>query len=400
MSLRIGIVAGEPSGDRLGAGLLQALRELGSVDAVGVGGQELTAVGLELIAPMADLTMNGFVEPLRRLPSLWRLLRTIEQRVVAAQVDLFVGVDFNVFNLLLERRLKRRGIKTVHYVSPSVYAWRRGRINRMARSADLLLTLFPFEPALYAGQPLRTAYVGHPLADEIAQATADPSRRNRARAGLGVPAEDLLIALMPGSRRSELRFMLAPFLGAAQAFARTHPDARFIVPCATPVLADLVRRELRSTVFANLPIKVVEGRAREALAASDAALVKSGTSTLEAMLLGVPMVVCYRLGLVSYQIVKRLIRTPFIALPNILAQRALVPELVQDALQPELLAAELERQLSQDSMTELRVAYSELHKQLSCNANRRAAAEVRGLLDLGGEPGDAKVEDEMTEGQG
>lgn len=381
MSLRVGIVAGEPSGDRLGAALLRSLRATGSVEAVGVGGPELIEAGLELVAPMDELTMHGFVEPVRRLPELWRVLRRIEKRVIAARVDAFIGVDFNVFNLLLERRLKRRGIKTVHYVSPSVYAWRKGRVKRMSLSADLLLTLFPFEPALYAGQPLRTAFVGHPMADEIAPYATQIDRTQQARQSFGIPRERRVICLMPGSRRSELRYMLQPFLEAAQAFHRQQPDTTFILPCATPALREDIDKLTKTRVFADLPLLVADSQAREALMASDAALVKSGTSTLEAMLLGVPMVVGYRLGYLSYQLVKRLIRTPFIALPNILAQRPLVPELLQDALQPDLLAVELQRQLGNESKAELRIAFARLHDELRCDASARAAKEVRGLIE-------------------
>ena len=374
------MVAGEPSGDRLGAGLLRALQEEGPVEAIGIGGTELTEAGLESIAPMAALTMHGIIEPLLRLPGVWRLLRMVERRVVDAKVDAFIGVDFNVFNLILERRLKRRGITTVHYVSPSVYAWRRGRIARLAKSADLLLTLFPFEPALYAGQPLRAVFVGHPLADEIDPQVDDSVRRTQARAELGVGEDELLICVMPGSRRSEIGYMLQPFLAAAREFRRQQPTATFVVPCATEALQARIMEAVAQGDNADLPVRVVGDRARQVLAASDAALVKSGTSTLEAMLLGIPMVVGYRLGAVSYQLIKRLIRTPFIALPNILSGRALVPELLQGDMQPALLAAELGRQLGDAPRAQLRHAFARLHDELRCAASTQSAREVRALV--------------------
>jgi len=380
VSLRIGMVAGEPSGDRLGAGLLRALQHDGAVEAIGVGGSELTKAGLESIAPMSALTMHGITEPLMRLPSVWRLLREVERRVIDAQVDAFIGIDFNVFNLILERRLKRRGIKTVHYVSPSVYAWRRGRVTRLAKSADLLLTLFPFEPALYAGQPLRAVFVGHPLADEIDPLVGDTARRTQARAELGVGDDELVICVMPGSRRSEIGYMLQPFLAAAREFRRHQPTATFVVPCATEALRMQIAERVAQGDSTDLPVRVVGDSARQVLAASDAALVKSGTSTLEAMLLGVPMVVGYRLGAVSYQLIKRLIRTPFIALPNILAGRALVPELLQGDMQPVLLATELGRQLGDAPKAQLRREFALLHEQLRCDASAQSANEVRALV--------------------
>ena len=380
MSLRVGMVAGEPSGDRLGAGLLQALAADGPVEAIGVGGAELAQVGLQSIAPMTELTMHGFVEPLRRLPRLWRLLRNIEERMLAAKVDVFVGVDFNVFNLLLERRLKRCGIATVHYVSPSVYAWRKGRVKRIAKSADLLLALFPFEPALYAGQPLRVAFVGHPMADEIEPQDRSGARPTTARNALDLPPGEPVICLMPGSRSSEIRYMLRPFLAAARQFLQYKPNARFLLPCATSALRAEVEAIALQPSYADLPLQILDDEARLALAASDAALVKSGTSTLEAMLLGVPMVVGYRLGSLSYQLIKRLIRTPFIALPNILAGRALVPELLQDAMQPTLLAAELRTQLREESRTQLLAAFADLHADLRLDASVKGAREIRGLV--------------------
>lgn len=250
----------------------------------------------------------------------------------------------------------------------------------MAKSADLLLALFPFEPALYAGQPLRVAFVGHPLADEIEPQEQAASRRAAARTALGLPPAAPVICLMPGSRRSEIRYMLRPFLAAAQDFLQHEPDARFLLPCATPALLSQVQAVAEESDYAELPLQVVGDDARLVLSASDAALVKSGTSTLEAMLLGVPMVVGYRLGWASYQLLKRLIRTPYVALPNILAERALVPELLQGAMQPALLAAELRSQLREDSRTQVLTAFAGLHADLRRDASTKGAAEICGLV--------------------
>jgi len=355
VTLKLGIVAGEPSGDRLGGDMLRALKRETAVEAIGIGGSELCAEGLKSLVALEELTMHGFAEPLRRLPFLWQTLKQVEEQVLDERADVFVGVDFNVFNLLLEGRLKRRGVPVVHYVSPSVYAWRRGRTRRVARSADVLLTLFPFEPPLYAGEPLRAVFVGHPLADQIQRSDESPqtadissaeptdqrgisatlSAREEARASLGLAVADTVVTLMPGSRMSEIRMMLSAFLRASELL----PD------------------------FKELDIRLERGRSRELLAASDAALIKSGTSTLEAMLLGVPMVVAYRLPEVTYRIVKPMLRSRYVALPNILAGEALVPELLQDEMEPAALAQALMTQLNEDNKLKVRRRFLEIHTQ-------------------------------------
>ncbi len=409
MTLKVGIVAGEPSGDRLGGGLLRALKRDSAVTSVGIGGTELRAEGLSSLVPLEELTMHGFTEPLLRLPFLWKTLKRVEEQVLDMQVDVFVGVDFNVFNLLLEGRLKRRGVPVVHYVSPSVYAWRRGRTRRVARSADVLLTLFPFEPPLYAGLPVRAVFVGHPLADQIelndesppgadvlnSDLTDSPERsvaatltaRAEARANLGLDEADTVVTLMPGSRMSEITAMLPAFLGAAQmlrAQMREQTAVKFLLPCVTSAIEITIKKALQSPDFKELDLSLVRDRARELLAASDAALIKSGTSTLEAMLLGVPMVVAYRLPSLTYKIVRPLLRTRFIALPNILAGEALVPELLQDAMEPAALAQALMAQLNEDHKLKVRRRFLEIHAQLQQGASANAAREVLALANQRG----------------
>ena len=330
-------------------------------------------------ADIEQLSVNGFREPLLKLPALVALLTRLRRAFIARQIDGFLGVDFNVFNLLLERSLKRRGIRTAHYVSPSVYAWRRGRINRIARSTDLLLALYPFEAELYAGTSVQVAYVGHPLADSIELDAGSPPRREQARQALGIPAGHRCIALLPGSRSSELGQMLSLFLEAAQRLNTALRPVTFVIPSSRPVLREQIQQTIRR--YPALNVVVDSESARRALTAAEAALVKSGTATLEALLLRCPMVVSYRLGTLSYQVVRRLLRTPYVALPNILAQRALVPELLQDDATPDRLAsallAELDGSLANDDFERSALA---LHQTLRCDANRQAASALQAFL--------------------
>jgi lipid-A-disaccharide synthase len=366
---RFGIVAGEPSGDRLGAALMQALAaRCPGAAFVGAGGSGMTASGLASLVPLEALSVNGFVDPLRRLPLLLRSLRRLRDAMLEAGVDAFIGIDFNVFNLLLERLLHARGVFTVHYVSPSVYAWRRGRVDRIARGTDLMLTLFPFEPALYAGTPVRAVFVGHPLADAI-EPCADPGP---ARARLGV-AGSPLVALMPGSRRSEVAALAPLFLRAARLLRARFRDARFVVPCIDAAARERLAR-LRAA-FPDLDVCLVDGQSRTVLEAADVALVKSGTSTLEALLVGRPMVVAYRLGGVTFQVVRRMLRTPWVALPNILAGEGLVPELLQHAATPEALADAVEDAVCAGDAG-LRVRFAAIGRGLRRDASACAAGAI------------------------
>ncbi len=374
------MVAGEASGDLLGAGVLKGLKQLGvQVEAVGVGGPEMLAEGLEPLADMDQLAVNGFTEPLTRLPSLLKLLRMLRRELSERRVDGFLGVDFNVFNFLLERALKRRGVPTAHYVSPSVYAWRRGRVKRIARSTDLLLALYPFEPALYAETAVQVAYVGHPLADSIELDAGSAANRQLARQALQIPEGHRCIALLPGSRGSELRQMLPLFLDAASRLNTALQPVTFVLPSPRALLRGQVQQALLQ--YPQLSVVVDPQPARRALTAAEAALVKSGTSTLEALLLRCPMVVSYRLGSLSYQVVRRLLRTPYIALPNILAQRPLVPEVLQNEATPDRLATCLLEQLDRVAAgADYQHSSRLLHESLRCNANLRAAEALLSFL--------------------
>jgi lipid-A-disaccharide synthase len=377
----IGIVAGEPSGDRLGAGLMRHLRRhIPGVTFVGVGGDLMLAEGLEPVAPMAALSMNGFIEPIRRLPRLLRVLKRLLSCYQAAQPIAFIGVDFNVFNMLLERVLRRRGISTAHYVSPSVYAWRAGRVRRISRAAELLLTLYPFEVPFYQDQPISAVFVGHPLADEIDPLAGTEARRVAAARSLGIDAMNRCVAVLPGSRMSEVALMLTGFLGACELLRTRHVDTVFVIPCVSDAIEKYVIEA--GSAFPGLQLITYRGDARRALTACHGAIIKSGTGTLEAMLLRRPMVVSYRLGELSYQIVRRLLKSPYVALPNILAGRALVPELLQHAATPEALADALDLEFKRvhddpDYLGE----FSRLHESLRLNADEQAARAVLAWIE-------------------
>ncbi len=374
------MLAGEPSGDNLGRGLMAELkRRYPGARFVGIGGPAMTAEGLDGVVPMDRLAMNGFAQPVRRLPELIGILRRLLARFEQERPAVFVGIDFNVFNFILERRLKRTGIPTVHYVSPSVYAWRRGRIGRVARAADMLLTLYPFEPELYRQTPVRAVYVGHPLADAIDLQAGDPAERRRARTSLGLPVEAPVVALLPGSRMSEVKLLGELFLEAAARMARERPELRFVVPCVRPAIVAWL--ESARLMQPQLTIVGYGGDARLALTACDGALVKAGTGTLEAMLLRRPMVVSYRLGPLTARLVRSMLRTPYVGLPNILAGRALVPELLQNAATADALAANMLAELDKArAEPEYLAEFARLHRVLRRHADARAADAVAAWL--------------------
>ena len=382
--LKIGIVAGEASGDILGGRLMAAIRERQpDVQFSGVGGDTMLAEGLEALAPLSALSVNGIKDPLLRLPSLYRLLRRLVAHFVGEGVDAVVGVDFNVFNLMLERRVRQRGIPTVHYVSPSVYFWRQGRVKRIVRAADVVLTLFPFEPAFYEQRGGRAVFVGHPLADDIGLHDGADLAKRRNREALGIGADRCVIALLPGSRRSEIAFMGQMFLDAARHLNSEFANPLFLVPTPTRQVVDDVEDLLRADGnTTGLDLRVVHGHSREVIAAADMVLTKSGTATLETMLLRRPMVVAYKLGSLTAWLVRRLQKSDFVALPNILAGRRLVPELLQEDAEPERLAKALVGQYQHGrSDGEYRRACEHWHEQLRQGAAGKAADVVLALAE-------------------
>ena len=382
MALRVGIVAGEASGDILGARLMRAIKgRVGCVEFTGIGGEQMAAQGLQSRAALSRLAVNGFVDPLKRLPDLLRVLIDLVRHFSRSGVDVVVGVDFNVFNLLQERLAKRRGIPTAHYVSPSVYAWRRGRVKRIGRAADVVMALFPFEPALYRDHGVRAVFVGHPLADDIGPEAGAEAAKAAARARLQLDENAVVIALMPGSRMSEVNAMGEIFLATA---ARLHAEldaCAFVVPCASPKIHDLLSDMLRRCSDASPDIRLTTGNSVEAMTAADGVLVKSGTGTLEAMLLRRPMVVTYRVGRLTYRIVNALKSSEFVALPNILSGRPLVPELLQEAAEPERLArallAEVRRAREEPDYFD---EFDRQHAILRRGASARAAETVLSLV--------------------
>ncbi|HKJ10567.1 MAG TPA: lipid-A-disaccharide synthase, partial [Gammaproteobacteria bacterium] len=323
--IRIGIVAGEPSGDLLAADLMRAVHER-VPDAVfeGVAGPRMIEAGCRALYPLERLSVMGLVEPLKHLPGLLKMRRGLRRHFMAERPDLFIGVDAPDFNLSLEASLKAAGIPTVHYVSPSVWAWRRYRLHKIARAVDRMLTLFPFEADFYREHGVRVSFVGHPLADLI---PADIDSR-AARRDLGLAEQGPLIALLPGSRESEVARLAQPFVETAAWCLKRRPELRFVAAFASAATRQLFE-QAQARWAPSLPITLIDGRSREAMCAADAVLLASGTATLEALLLKRPMVVAYRLAPLTYWLARRLVRTRYYSLPNLLAGRRLVPEITQ-----------------------------------------------------------------------
>jgi len=377
----IGMVAGESSGDFLGAQLVAALRERRpDLRFAGIGGPKMQAAGFDSWYPMERLAVRGYVEVLRHYPGLLAMRRNLRRRLVKERPAVFIGIDAPDFNLDLEAALKRRRIPTVHYVSPSVWAWRGGRIKRIARCANQLLALFPFEPALYRDTGVGVTYVGHPLADEI-----PPGDITRAvREQLRIPAGRRVFALLPGSRQSELKYMARTFIQVAKIMLQWLPSALFLVPLASRETRIQFQIALWEEQAEELPITILFGHAAEAIAASDAVLVASGTATLETALLGKPMVIAYRMSRWSWRLMSRMRYQPWVGLPNIIAGEFLVPELLQDEATPENLAQALMNVCHDPAMHErLPRRFARMHELLRQDASRRAADAVLACLKAG-----------------
>jgi lipid-A-disaccharide synthase len=371
--LRIGFVAGESSGDQLGAALIDALRaRVPGLECFGVAGPRMIAAGCEAWANSEELAVMGLAEVLKHLPRLLRLRRRLVARFVAARPQVFVGIDAPEFNLGLAARLKARGLRTVQYVSPQVWAWRQGRVRTIGRACDLVLCLLPFETRFYASHGVHAVFVGHPLADQIALDTD----RGAARRALQIPADAEVIALLPGSRVSEVARLGADFAGAAAWIAAERPGVEFIAPMATSAVREVFEREAAAT----LPrIRLTDGGARAALAACNVALVASGTATLETLLSKRPMVVAYRLSAATVYVARRLalVKSPYMALPNLLAGRRLVPEFFQDEVTPAALGSALLRELDDPAHIAALVAeFRRMHVELRCGAAERAANAI------------------------
>ena len=385
---RFVLVAGESSGDLLGARLIESLRaRFPDASFSGVGGPQMAAAGMDLWYPAERLSVMGLVEVLRHLPGLLALRRDVYKRTLQQSPDVFIGIDAPDFNLALERRLKQHGIRTAHYVSPSVWAWREGRAAKIGRSADRVLCLFPMEPAIYARHGVDARFVGHPLADIF---PLEPDKVT-ARDQLGLPPNVPVLALLPGSRLGEIKRLGADFLGAAALLKHEFPSLQIVAPMATPacrvaferLLGDPALSAFNAQPSALSSLHIIDGNAHTAMIAADAVLLASGTAALEAMLAKRPMVVSYRVARLTYALVKLfgLLRTSVYSLPNILAGRRIVPELMQDDCTPAAIAAALApglraRTADADSLAE----FGRLHLSLRAQPSQDAGTAIANLL--------------------
>ncbi|MBA1379733.1 lipid-A-disaccharide synthase [Pseudomonas brassicacearum] len=370
-NLRIALVAGEASGDILGAGLMRALKaQHPEVEFIGVGGPLMQAEGLESYFPMERLSVMGLVEVLGRLRELLARRKKLIQTLIEEKPDVFIGIDAPDFTLNIELKLRQAGIKTVHYVSPSVWAWRQKRVLKIREGCDLMLTLLPFEARFYEEKGVPVRFVGHTLADTIPL----ESDRTAARQALNLP-EGPLVALMPGSRGGEVSRLGGLFFDAAERLRAMRPGVRFVLPCASPQ-----RRIQLEALLAgrDLPVTLLDGQSHQALAGCDAVLIASGTATLEALLYKRPMVVAYRLAPLTFWILKRMVKSPYVSLPNLLAQRLLVPELLQDDATAEALASTLSPLI--DGGEEQTRGFDEIHRTLRRDASNQAADAVLTLI--------------------
>ena len=381
--LRIGIVAGEASGDLLAAGLVKAIRDRYPDAAIeGIAGPRMQAVGVRSLYPMERLSVMGLVEVLGRYRELKRMQSDLIRHFINNPPDVFIGVDAPDFNLAIETRLRAHSIKTVHYVSPSVWAWRRYRLPGIKRAVDLMLTLFPFEADFYRQHGIPVRYVGHPLADMI-EMQVDQAR---ARRDLAIGSEGDLLAILPGSRVSEVSRLADIFVQTASRCIQQRPGMQVIVPLVNAQTHELFRQALQRQA-PELPVILVDGRSREVMAAADVVLLASGTAALEAMLLKKPMVVAYRLSPLTYMLARCLVRTKHVSLPNLLAGESLVPELIQGQATPDLLSrAVLDFFRQPMRCKELGRRFGEIHQSLRQNASHAAAAAILDLID-GNTPG-------------
>lgn len=373
--MRVALVAGEASGDILGAGLMQALKaQYPQIEFIGVGGPLMQAQGLTSYFPMERLSVMGLVEVLGRLPELLSRRKRLINTLITEKPDVFIGIDAPDFNLTLELKLRQAGIKTVHYVSPSVWAWRQKRVLKIREACDLMLTLFPFEAQFYQDHQVPVRFVGHPLADTIPQ-QAD---RRAARDALSLSNDQPVVALLPGSRGGEVARLGSLFLDAAVRLRTLRPGIQFVLPCSSPERRAQLEQLL---VGRDLPLTLLNGRSHEALAACDAVLIASGTATLEALLYKRPMVVAYKVAPLTYRILKRLVTSAYISLPNLLAERLLVPEMIQDAATPEALAQLLAPLLDGGEVqTE---GFDVIHRALRRDASVQAATAILQLAGRG-----------------
>lgn len=358
-SITIALVAGEASGDTLGADLLAELKaRYPSARFVGIGGPKMIALGMDSWYPMETLSVMGFFEVLKRLPQLLKLRKQLIQRLIELKPDVFIGIDAPDFNFTVEKRLKQQGIKTVHYVGPSVWAWREKRLQKIQRAVDGVLVLFPFEPQYYHRYQIPVECVGHPLAQQVPAIPDKVSARNR----LGFAEDEQVTAILPGSRMSEINQMVDPYLQAAAQLLKTYPAMRFVIP----VIHDRARQRIEEALEKwqlDGQVRLLQGQAQLALEACDQALVTSGTATLECALMRRPLVLAIKVHPLSYWIMSRLATTKWIGLPNILAQQEIVPELIQEQATAKKIAAELTNLIESEALRDKQLGFFEQQYQ-------------------------------------
>ncbi|MBK9447594.1 MAG: lipid-A-disaccharide synthase [Betaproteobacteria bacterium] len=378
MTVRIAMVAGETSGDLLASHLISAIKaRLPDAVFYGIGGPRMVGQGLDAWWPSETLAVMGFSDALKRYRELSGIRSALKKRLLAEPPDVFIGIDAPDFNLDLEAALKARGIPTVHYVSPSIWAWRGGRIKKIRRAVSHILALFPFEPAIYEKAGVPVTYVGHPLADQLPMSPD----RNGMRERLGLSPTVPVFALLPGSRQGELRFLADTFIEAARLVREALPEARFLVPLATRETRLMFEEAIYRCNAHDLPIRLLFGHAQDAITAADGVLVASGTATLETALLKRPMVIAYKLAPFSHFLMKRMGYLPYVGLPNILAGRFVVPEFIQSDANPEKLAAALLTQYGdKEGRAAIVTEFERIHHQLRQNTAERAASAVLACL--------------------
>lgn len=375
----VGMVAGESSGDILGAGLIRSMRQrYPNAEFEGVGGPLMIAEGFNSHFPMERLSVMGLVEVLGRIFELLKIRRYLKRHFLKHRPDVFIGIDAPDFNLGLELMLRRQGIKTGHYVSPSVWAWRQKRVFKIAKAVDLMLTLFPFEAKFYRSHDIAVRFVGHPLADLIPLSVD----LHQARGKFSLAIDEPVVAILPGSRAGEVSYIGESFIQAAQWVASRQPQVKFIIPCVNQARRTQIQALLDAQDH-SLNVQLVDGQSREAMAASNVVLLASGTATLEAMLLKKPMVVAYRVSAITHFIMKRLLKAPFVSLPNLLANKALIPELLQDDAEPSRIGEKILDRLAPDHDSNAVQHFEALHLELKKDASSIAAEAVCQLIEQG-----------------
>ena len=378
----IALVAGEVSGDILGAGLINALKlHYPNARFIGVAGEQMKKAGCETLFDMEELSVMGLAEVLKHLPRLLKRRKQVVETMLEMEPDVFIGIDAPDFNLTVEEKLKANGIKTIHYVSPSVWAWRQNRVHKIKRATDLVLAFLPFEKAFYDKFDTPCRFIGHTMADAIAL----KPNRTEACEKLGLDESKRYVAILMGSRGSEIQFLAEPFLKTAQLLKEKHPDLEFLVPMVNEKRQAQLKA-IKANIAPELELHILQGQARQAMIVAECTLLASGTAALEAMLCKSPMVVGYKMKPLTYWLAKKLVKTDYISLPNLLANAPLVPEMIQEECNPDNLAWSLNHYLSNDveslkQKNELKHRFTDLHKLIQCDADAQAAQAVVDVLE-------------------